>query len=234
MTNMTKVNEDKLYNYFLNVMNQMPIDDQVKIEILKNNYLTREHDLESSVYILLEGVIITSLVGIDGERERFNLMYMNKPGIVSLVRSENEAIVEQPYDIKVDSERAIFYKINRVKFWQLINNDVLLSQYVKIYYRNRIDANIKQIERILGNRKTGQVAAFLYDCTKLFGERDDVTGEIVINHRITHNTIGEFCGISSRSSVTRIINELVKNGAIEQRDGLFVVKDVEYLKQYTN
>lgn len=43
----------------------MKIDDQVKSEVLKNNYLTREHDLESSIYILLEGIVITSLIGMD-------------------------------------------------------------------------------------------------------------------------------------------------------------------------
>lgn len=43
----------------------MKIDNQVKSEVLKNNYLTQEHDLESSIYILLEGIVIISLIGMD-------------------------------------------------------------------------------------------------------------------------------------------------------------------------
>lgn len=66
-------------------------------------------------------------------------MCMNqRPSTVSLLRSENEAIVEQPYAMKVDFERVIFDKIKRAKFWYLINNQPicqnLLSQTNRCQY----------------------------------------------------------------------------------------------------
>lgn len=91
---------------------------------------------------------------------------------------------------------------------------LIISQSVKIYYRKQIDANIKQIERILENRKTRQVVAFVDEWAQLFVERDDVIGKIMIDYWITNKTIGQFCGISSLSSITRIVNELVKTTSL--------------------
>lgn len=224
-------NKNKIYiEHLLEVIEKLPLEEKITAKLSKNAYLTRANDPEANIYVLVQGMIISSLVGTDGER--INLAYMNSPDIISLLRGEDEKVVEQPYDIRVDSQIATFYQINRVKFWQIVNNDPLLSQYVRIYYRKTINKNTHQMRQYIGNSKSGQVYSFLYECTKIFGVQNMCTGNILINHRITHQTIGEFCGIRNRSSVTRIMNKLAKADVIEQQLGFIKVKDRAYLEKY--
>lgn len=227
------VDQNKEYvDHLLSVMEKLPIEDKTKVRLSKNTYLTKEHYSEPYVYILIQGVIILSFAGANGEK--INLAYMNKPGILTLLREEDQRIVEQPYDIKVDSNTATFYQINRIKFWEIVNKDEILSQYVKIHYRQRISEHILRSKQNVGNNKTGQVCALLYRCVKLFGVKNETNGDIVINHKITHQTMGEFCGMRNRSAVTRIINQLVKENVIEQKSGLIVVRNIQYLEKYAN
>ena len=216
-------------NHLLSEVEKLTLDDKITVKLSKKMYLTRESYLESHVYILIEGVVIMSLLGTNGEN--VNISYMNKPGIVTLFREEDEGLVNQPYDVKVDSNTATFYRVNRLTFWKLVNKDEILNQYVKMYYRQRINVNVERME-YMGSSKVDQVGEFLYRCIKLFGVKNNINGEILINHKITHQTIGDFCGIKSRSSVTRIMNKLVSQNLIEQKMRLILIKDVEYFEKY--
>lgn len=229
---MTMEKENKYLRYFMNVVENLSPEEKIALRMQKKTYLARESDLESNVYVLVEGVIISSLVGTSGNK--INLSFMNRPGLVTLLKEEDEQFVEQPYDIEVDSDTAIFYKINRLKFWKMVNNDEKLNYYVRNYYRNQLDENIKRFKLYIENNRTGQICSFLHECIKLFGIENTLNNEILIDHKITHKTIGEFCGIKSRSSVSRIMNELVDKKIIEQKKGLINVKDIDYLKSYIN
>lgn len=222
----------KLNNYFFDELEKISDMDKRTVNLYKNQYLAKIYDMEDSVYILANGVVVTSILGTDFQR--VNLSYINKPGIISLLRDEDEELVSQPFDIKVDSDKAKFYKIDRLKFWAIVNDDKKLSKYVRNYYRDVINNNVQHFKNDIINNKSGQVCTFLYECTKLFGVIADRKGTVLIDHKITHQTMGEVCGINNRSSVTRIINGLVRQGVIEQNCGLLIVKNLEYLEKHSN
>ena len=66
--------------------------------------------------------------------KEFNIAYLKGPSLISLLRDEVSAFTSAPFNIRVESELASFYKVPRVELWNDINRDVGLQQYVKEYY----------------------------------------------------------------------------------------------------
>lgn len=77
------------------------------------------------------------------------------------------------------------------------------------------------------NGKNGGLCAFLYSLIDLFGKKR--RDGILIDFVVTNEDIAGFCGISSRSSVNRMLNQLKKDGVIETTEHKFLIKDVSYL-----
>ena len=82
------------------------------------------------------------------------------------------------------------------------------------------------------NGKNGAVCAFLYYLITMFGK--EVRNGILIDLKITNDDIAGFCGISTRSSVNRILRELREEHVIRTLYNKIVVLDVDYLKQYVD
>lgn len=82
------------------------------------------------------------------------------------------------------------------------------------------------------NGKNGAVCAFLYYLITMFGK--EVRNGILIDLKITNDDIAGFCGISTRSSVNRILRGLREEHVIRTLYNKIVVLDVDYLKQYVD
>ncbi|QIL50038.1 Crp/Fnr family transcriptional regulator [Weissella coleopterorum] len=221
------MNPNKLYDLLLGIDSEYVH----KIKIHKGSFLIKSGDLETNIYVLIVGVVITSITEKDGRS--LNIDYIKGPNIVTALKDENEKVVEQPLDVLVDSDEAEFYKINRLKFWEAINANVESQIFMRNYYRQRLDNSIVRLKRQMSNNRKGQVCTFIYELVQLFGVTSPLDSHyILINQQIRHQTIAEFCGINSRTSVTRIINRLVSDNVIVNEHGYITVKDLEYLKQF--
>ena len=66
----------------------------------------------------------------------------------------------------------------------------------------------------------------------MFGK--EVRNGILIDLKITNDDIAGFCGISTRSSVNRILRGLREEHVIRTLYNKIVVLDVDYLKQYVD
>ncbi len=77
------------------------------------------------------------------------------------------------------------------------------------------------------NGKNGALCEFLYSLIDLFGVK--VPDGILIDFVVTNEDIANFTGISSRSSVNRMLNTLRQNGVFEMQDHKFLIKNVSYL-----
>ncbi len=108
---------------------------------------------DSHTYILKEGTVKASVISNDGRE--FNLRYIKDLEIVSLLKDEYSQFIDSPYNIRVESEYAEFYRINRVRFWQNINQDPKLQHYVKEYYRYRLLYSMKKNAANAIKRKAG-------------------------------------------------------------------------------
>ena len=178
-------------------------------------------------YVLAHGVVKTSIILKSGKE--FNIAYLKGPSIISLLRDEVSAFTSAPFNIRVESERASFYKVPRVELWQNINSDSGLQQYVKEYYRQRWSESIRSQQLMAMNSKKGVVCGFLLNLAQKFGRT--VSNGVMIDLVIPYEDIAGFCGISTRNSVNRIITELRRDGLLELRNRHFVIPSLEGLRE---
>lgn len=178
-------------------------------------------------YVLAHGVVKTSIILKSGKE--FNIAYLKGPSIISLLRDEVSAFTSAPFNIRVESERASFYKVPRVELWQNINSDSGLQQYVKEYYRQRWSESIRSQQLMAMNSKKGVVCGFLLNLAQKFGRT--VSNGVMIDLVIPYEDIAGFCGISTRNSVNRIITELRQDGLLELRNRHFVIPSLEGLRE---
>lgn len=99
------------------------------IEKKRHSYLSYHGLDESYIYILKDGVAKTSVILPDGRE--FNLSYIVSPDIVSLLKDEVSKYTSSPFNIRVESEEAHFYRLPRTTFWNYVANDELLQAYVR-------------------------------------------------------------------------------------------------------
>lgn len=191
-----------------------------------HEYLTYRGLLDSYVYVLKSGVIKTSVILKDGRE--FNLAYVRPGEIISIINDETSNRTPAPFNIRVESEEAFLYRVNRVEFWRDVNRNLKLQSYVKNYYRENQQAYMYKLQTMLMNGKKGALCAVLCELAELFGVESN--GKIVIDFLITNEDIAGFCGISSRNSVNRMMRELREADIIEINNRKIVIKDLLYLK----
>jgi CRP-like cAMP-binding protein len=192
----------------------------------KKSYLTYEGLQDRYAYVLKSGIIKTSVISPDGRE--FNLRYINNLEIVSLLRDEYSQFTDAPFNIRIESKRAELYQLDRVQFWKDINNSKELQMYVKDYYRVRLMYSMKKMQQMLMNGKFGAVCTQIYELYETFGVPAD--DGILIDFVVTNEEIAHFCGITSASSVNRMMQQLKEMDAIKIRDRKIVITDLELLK----
>lgn len=195
----------------------------------QHTYLTYHGLEEGYTYVLKTGIVKTSIILKNGRE--FNLSYINSTDIVSLLRDEVSAYTASPLNVRIESKEAVFYQIPRKKFWEYVNQDNNLQDYVRDYYRIKLTQNIKSLQWMTMNGKKGAVCAFIYKLIDIFGKRG-ATG-ILIDFPITNEEIANFCGISTRNSVNRIIHSLKESHVIDIKNQRIFIYDVQYLREFT-
>lgn len=193
----------------------------------KKKYLMYEGLQDRYVYILKDGIIKTSVISKDGRE--FNLRYITGLEIVSLLKDEYSQFIDAPFNIRVESEKAELYQIDRVQFWKDINQNHQLQLYVKDYYRVRLLYAMKKLQQMLMNGKFGAVCTQLYDLYESFGV--ETKEGILIDFVVTNEEIAHFCGIASASSVNRMMQQLKDLGAIELKNRKILIKNLEIIKE---
>lgn len=211
--------------YFLNFLEEknMPI-----ISKKRHTYLTYYGLEQQDTYVLKEGVIKTSIILRDGRE--FNISYIKAPDIISLLKDEVSQYTSAPFNVRIESDTASFYRIPRVLFWDYVNQDKKLQDYINSYYREKLSEAIFRQQIMTMNGKNGAVCAFIYQLIPLFGRK--VKKGILIDFQITNDDIAGFCGISTRNSVNRILRGLREENIITIVYQKILILDVEYLKQY--
>ncbi len=96
----------------------------------RHTYLTYHGLEEHYTYILKNGVIKNSIILQDGRE--FNLSYITQPDVISLLRDEVSKYTDQPFNVRVESDEAKFYQIDRVTFWNYVNATPELQTTLKI------------------------------------------------------------------------------------------------------
>ena len=185
--------------YLLNFLKEKNV---ATIKKKKHTYLTYYGLEQQDTYVLKDGIVKTSVILPDGRE--FNISYINTPDILSLLRDQVSQYTSAPFNVRVESDVATFYRIPRVLFWDYVSQDKELQDYVNSYYREKLSEAI--------------------------GRKVEVG--MLIDFQITNDDIAGFCGISTRNSVSRIICKLKEEGIIKIVNQKILILDVDFLKQY--
>lgn len=193
-----------------------------------HRYLTYEGIEDRFTYILKDGVIKESVISKHGQE--FNLRYVTGLEIVSVLNGDFSQYIGEPYNVRVESSSATFYKIDRARFLQDIDQHLELQHYVKDFYHTRLTSSMKKMQQMLTNGRRGAVCTQLLELVDLFGRRQK-NGEILIDFSVTNEELAKFCGISAASSVSRILAQLKKDGILRtDRQGMFI-QDLDALQE---
>lgn len=107
-----------------------------------HKYLTFESLEEDYTYILKDGIVKQSVLSKYGTE--FNLRYVTGLEITSILNTDYSQHMGEPYNVRIESETAHFYKVRRSTFLKDINNDIELQGYVKDFYHNRLEKSMKK------------------------------------------------------------------------------------------
>lgn len=198
------------------------------IEKKKHSYLMIDGHDQEDIYILKDGIVKTSIILSDGRE--FNIMYLKGFDILSLLKDEVKKVTSASFHIRIESDTAVFYRVNRKLFSKFLSENEALRNYVDTYYRKRLSESIYRQQLMTMNGKNGAVCAFIYHLVTLFGRK--VKKGIFIDLQVTNDDIAGFCGVSTRNSVNRILRGLREQGVITMVYHKILVLDVDYLKRY--
>ena len=143
--------------YLLNFLKEKNV---ATIKKKKHTYLTYYGLEQQDTYVLKDGVVKTSVI-LPDVRE-FNISYINTPDILSLLRDQVSQYTSAPFNVRVESDVATFYRIPRVLFWDYVSQDKELQDYVNSYYREKLSEAIFRQQIMMMNGKTGAICSFLY------------------------------------------------------------------------
>ena len=203
--------------------------DEIKIPIqIKDRHTCLDLN-DRDMYILKRGIVKVSLIMQD-ERE-FNITYLQGPDVVSLYCDCLTQFRDCHPKIRVESEQAEFYCISKDKFYKRAKEDAKLQHYVNTYYRKRLKLAVTREQVMIMNSKAGAVCSWLYRLASLFGIQTQKG--IFIDLQVTNEDIANFCGITTRNSVNRVIRGLKEKNVIQVINNRIIVLDMDYLKQFT-
>ena len=134
--------------YLLNFLKEKNV---ATIKKKKHTYLTYYGLEQQDTYVLKDGVVKTSVILPDGRE--FNISYINTPDILSLLRDQVSQYTSAPFNVRIESDVATFYRIPRVLFWDYVSQDKELQDYVNSYYREKLSEAIFRQQIMMMNGK---------------------------------------------------------------------------------
>lgn len=198
------------------------------IEKRQHTYLTYYGLEHPFAYVLKEGIVKTSIILKNGRE--FNLAYIKAPDIISILHEEFISAPASPFNVRVESNKATFYRIPRIQFWKYINSTPELQTYIKEYYRRNLSQAIYHQKMMIMNNKTGAICYFLNSTIEKFGQK--LSYGYTIKFPITNKDIAGFCGITTSNSVNRIIHQLKEAKILDIIDKKIVIYDKHRLMEY--
>lgn len=145
-------------NYLIKFLEKKDVPTVTK---KRHTYLTYYGLEQQDTYVLKEGVIKTSIILRDGRE--FNISYIKGPDIISLLKDEVSQYTSAPFNVRIESDTAVFYRIPRVLFWEYVNQDTNLQDYVNSYYRNKLsEAILRQQLMTMNGKKWSCLCFYLF------------------------------------------------------------------------
>lgn len=123
------------------------------IEKKKYSYLMIDGHDQADIYILKDGIVKTSIILSDGRE--FNIMYLKGFDVLSLLKDEIKKVTSASFHIRIESDTAVFYRVNRKLFSKFLSENEALRDYVDTYYRKKLSEAIYRQQLMTMNGKNG-------------------------------------------------------------------------------
>lgn len=94
------------------------------IEKKKYSYLMIDGHDQEDIYILKDGIVKTSIILSDGRE--FNIMYLKGFDVLSLLKDEIKKVTSASFHIRIESDTAVFYRVNRKLFSKFLSENEAL------------------------------------------------------------------------------------------------------------
>lgn len=121
------------------------------IEKKKHSYLMIDGHDQADIYILKDGIVKTSIILSDGRE--FNIMYLKGFDVLSLLKDEIKKVTSASFHIRIESDMAVFYRVNRKLFSKFLSENKELRDYMDAYYRKRLSESIYRQQLMTMNGK---------------------------------------------------------------------------------
>ncbi|MCU9758984.1 helix-turn-helix domain-containing protein, partial [Enterococcus faecalis] len=96
------------------------------------------------------------------------------------------------------------------------------------YYQDRLMHTMKKMQQMLMNGKFGAVCTQIYEMYESFGVETEEG--ILIDFVVNNEEIAQFCGLTTASSVNRMMEQLKELGEIELRNRKILIKDLVMIR----
>lgn len=123
------------------------------IEKKKHSYLMIDGHDQADIYILKDGIVKTSIILSDGRE--FNIMYLKGFDVLSLLKDEIKKVTSASFHIRIESDTAVFYRVNRKLFSKFLSENKELRDYMNAYYRKKLSEAIYRQQLMTMNGKNG-------------------------------------------------------------------------------
>ncbi|MDN3077093.1 helix-turn-helix domain-containing protein [Enterococcus faecalis] len=178
------------------------------------------------MYVVNKGILKLSTFFSDGSE--FNIKFITDGNIATLFRDETSPTVLTPYSLSTLSKTSEVFLLDRLEFWKDIKEDKILNEYIRSYYRESLEFQIRRTCALTRNGKFGAVCYLLFELQQLFGK--PCYNGIIINASISNEEMAKFCGINNASSFNRILRQLKKLKILKTLDNKILITDLEKLK----
>ncbi|MRH43371.1 cyclic nucleotide-binding domain-containing protein [Aquibacillus halophilus] len=201
------------------------IDHTIKVK--KNSFLFQQGEDASELYVILSGRIQIGKISPDGRE--LTLRICSKGDIVGELALYTDNI-KYLLNAKVleDSELAVIKKSQLEK--RLMENNELAMEYMK-YMGESFRRDQTKFRDLVLHGKKGALYSTLIRLSNSYGLKKQ--NGILIDIVLTNQELANFCG-TSRESVNRLLNDLVRSDIISMEKSKIFIQDLQHLKNEIN
>lgn len=194
--------------------------------ITKGEVIFRETDRAEALYFIVKGKV--KLIKSNPEGKEILLNIRKQGEMFAEVPLFNKS--EDTYPVtSIAMESGIIAVIRYADLEKVLLKEPKLAISIFRTMAERLLLAQRTLRDVALYGKFGALAATLVRLCEDYGVQDE--DGIVIKLRLTHEDLGSFFG-ATRESVTRMINQLRRQGVIDKKGSYFIVHDIDALRSY--
>ncbi len=197
------------------------------LELAKDQYLFRQGDAVTDLYLIQSGQVLVSKTTPDGRE--LSLRFLGPGDLIGEVLV-TDASTQYLVDAKMTEQTALaVFRQDQLKTALKQDANALLDllNYTQLMYRK----DQTKFRDLVLHGKKGALYSTLIRLSNSYGQRK--ADGIHLTKSFTNQELANFCA-TSRESVNRLLSDLKKQAVISEHHQQLIIHDLDYLKQAIN